>query len=113
MSDHPKFMEIKREQDKAVLLLRGDWTIENAAPIEQEIEHAAQELDHRPYDVVADRIDRLDTSGAFLLKKLTAAEASPPRLSPALQPVLGSMPQWNPASTRPSGPCGGSAFAGG
>lgn len=106
MNDHAKFMEIKQEQDKAVLLLRGDWTIENAAPIEQEIEHAAQELDHRPYDVVADRIGRLDTSGAFLLKKLTAAETSPPRLSPALQPVLEFLPDYSeyapPAERKPS-----------
>jgi phospholipid/cholesterol/gamma-HCH transport system permease protein len=106
MSDHPKFMEIKEEQDKAVLLLSGDWTIENAAPIEQEIEHTAQELDHRPYEVVADRIGRLDTSGAFLLKKLTAADTSPPRLSPALQPVLSFLPEYSeyspPAERRAS-----------
>jgi phospholipid/cholesterol/gamma-HCH transport system permease protein len=95
MSEHPKFMEVTQEQDKAVLLLSGDWTIENAAPIEQEIEQAARDLDHRPYEVVADRIDRLDTSGAFLLKKLTGAEKSPPRLSPALQPVLNFLPDYS------------------
>jgi phospholipid/cholesterol/gamma-HCH transport system permease protein len=94
MSGHPRFMEIKQEQDKAVLLLSGDWTIENAAPIEQEIEHAVRELDHRPYEVAADRIGKLDTSGAFLLKKLTVAEKSPPRLGPTLQPVLSFLPDY-------------------
>lgn len=95
MSDHPKFMEIKQEQDKAVLLLNGDWTIENAAPIEQEIEQAVKELDHRPYEVAADRIAKLDTSGAFLLKKLTATEKAPPRLSPTLEPVLNFLPDYS------------------
>jgi len=95
MSNDQKFLEIRQEQDKAVLFLRGDWTIENAAPIEQELEHATRELDHRPCDVVADRIGRLDTSGAFLLKKLTAAETSRPRLGPALQPVLDFLPDYS------------------
>jgi phospholipid/cholesterol/gamma-HCH transport system permease protein len=95
MSNDAKFLEIRQEQDKAVLFLRGDWTIENAAPIEQELEHAAQELDHRSYDVMADRIGKLDTSGAFLLKKLTAAKTSPPRLGPALQPVLDFLPAYS------------------
>jgi phospholipid/cholesterol/gamma-HCH transport system permease protein len=95
MNHHPRFMEIKQEQDKAVLVLSGDWTIENATPIEQEIERAAQELDQRPYAVVAEQIGRVDTSGAFLIKKLTAGEKAPPRLSSALQPVLNFLPDYS------------------
>ena len=88
-------MEIRQGQDKAVLVLSGDWTIENASPIEQQIEHAAKELDHKPYEVVADKIGKVDTSGAFLIKKLTSQEKAPARLSPALQPVLNFLPDYS------------------
>jgi phospholipid/cholesterol/gamma-HCH transport system permease protein len=95
MSDHPRFVEIKQETDKAVVILDGDWTIRNAAPIEKDVEHAIQELNDHPYEVVADRIGRLDTSGAFLLKKLTAREKLPPHLAEAQRTVLDFLPAYS------------------
>ena len=106
MNDRPRFVEVKQEQDKAVLVLNGEWTIENAAPIEKEIEYAAQALEQRPAEVVGDGIAKLDTSGAFLLKKLTAVEGIPPHLKPPQKIVVDFLPDYSeytpPAERKPS-----------
>ena len=102
MNDRPssKFVEIKQAQDKTVLVLDGDWTIDNAAPIEKQIAQAARELDHKPYEVVGDEIDRLDTSGAFLLKKLVAGQGAPPHLSEPQRAVLDFLPAYSEYTPR-------------
>ena len=94
MNDRPKFVEIKHDKDKDIVVLEGDWTIHNAAPIEKEIEHAIQEIDDHSYDVVGDKIGKLDTSGAFLLKKLTAREKVPPHLADTQRTVLDFLPDY-------------------
>jgi len=94
MNDRPRFVEIKHDKDKDVVVLEGDWTIHNAAPIEKEIEHAIQEINGHPYEVVGDKIGKLDTSGAFLLKKLTAREKVPPHLADTQRTVLDFLPAY-------------------
>ena len=106
MNDRPRFVEIKHDKDKDVVVLEGDWTIRNAAPIEKEIEHAIQEINDQSYDVVGDKIGKLDTSGAFLLKKLMAREKSPPHLADTQRSVLDFLPDYSeykpPAERKPS-----------
>jgi phospholipid/cholesterol/gamma-HCH transport system permease protein len=106
MSDRPRFLEIKREQDKDVVVLAGDWTLRNAAPIEKEIEQAIEELNGHPYEVAADKLAKLDTSGAFLLKKLATREKSPPQLADTHRSVLDFLPTYSehkpPAEPKPS-----------
>jgi len=107
MNDQPRFMEIQQDQDRAILVLSGDWTIDNASPIEQQIERAVAELNQESYQVVADNIGKIDTSGAFLIKKLTSREKAPPRLSAALEPVLNFLPdysEYTPPVARKSSP---------
>ena len=94
MSGRPKFVEIKHEEDKDVVILAGDWTLHNAAPIEQEIEDAIEELNGHSYEVTGDGIGRLDTSGAFLLKKLAAREKSPAHLADTQRSVLDFLPAY-------------------
>ena len=94
MNDRPRFVEIKHDKDKDVVVLEGDWTIRNAAPIEKEIEHAIKEINDHSYEVVGDKIGKLDTSGAFLLKKLTAREKVPPHLADTQRTVLDFLPAY-------------------
>jgi anti-anti-sigma regulatory factor len=49
-------MDIKHEQDKIVVVLKGDWTIANAAQIENEIQRALEE-GGQPYEIVGDKIE--------------------------------------------------------
>jgi phospholipid/cholesterol/gamma-HCH transport system permease protein len=116
MNTHPRFLEIKQEQDKAIVILDGDWTIRNAAPIERDVEQAIQELDDHPYEVMAERIGKLDTSGAFLLKKLTARDKLPPHLADAQQSVLDFLPAYSeyvpPVEHKPSAFVGSFSFIG-
>ena len=39
-----QFMEVKHERGKAYLVLKGDWTVQNAAPIERDIAVFTHEL---------------------------------------------------------------------
>lgn len=116
MSDHPRFVEIKHEQDKDVVVLAGEWTLRNAAPIEKEIEHAIKELNGHSYEVAADGIGKLDTSGAFLLKKLAVREKSTPRLTDSQRSVLDFLPTYSeyspPAEHKPSALVASFSFVG-
>ncbi len=88
------FMEVKREQDKTSLVLGGEWTIRNAAPIERDIDEITQKLGSQPVEVIGDRIDKLDTSGGLLLKKLATKEKAPPRLTETQRKVLEFLPEF-------------------
>jgi phospholipid/cholesterol/gamma-HCH transport system permease protein len=94
------FMEIKRTQDKTRLVLEGEWTIQNAAPIEREIEEVTQKLGPQPVEVVGDRIDKLDTSGGLLLKKLVTKEKSAPHLTDTQRKVLEFLPDFTEYAPR-------------
>lgn len=89
-----KFMKVLREQDKTVLDLEGDWTLPNAAVIERSIADVAPGLDH-PYEISAERIERLDTTGAFLLKKLGARNELPSHLKERQQSILEFLPPYS------------------
>jgi phospholipid/cholesterol/gamma-HCH transport system permease protein len=70
-----KFVEVVERPDKLALVLEGDWTINNAGELEREVQSVAQRLDDKPLEIAEDRIEKLDTSGAFLLKRLLRGDA--------------------------------------
>ena len=82
------FMDVERKQDKTYLVLEGDWTVRNAAPIEQDIERVTQNLGGQQFEVVGEHISKLDTSGALLLKKLLPKENLPPHLTKKQRSLL-------------------------
>jgi phospholipid/cholesterol/gamma-HCH transport system permease protein len=89
-----KFMKVQREQDKTSLDLEGEWTLPNAAVIERNIEDMAPALD-RPYEISAEHIDRLDTTGAFLLKKLGGRNEPPSHLKDEQRNILEFLPPYS------------------
>src|SRR5687767_15016714 len=97
-----KFMRVQREQDKTYLALEGEWTLPNAAAIERAIEDVAPTLDH-PYEIKGDRIENLDTTGAFLLKKLGGQNEAPAHLKDEQQSVLDFLPPYSEYSPRQPG----------
>jgi phospholipid/cholesterol/gamma-HCH transport system permease protein len=90
----PKFVEFKRERDKTHLVLHGEWTIENAPLIERQIDEALRQTGGKDFDVIADNIDKLDTSGAFLLKKLAKDKATQPHLRGDQRAILEFLPDY-------------------
>ena len=89
------FMEVERKQDKTYLVLEGDWTVRNAAPIEQDIERVTQNLGGQEFEVVGEHISKLDTSGALLLKKLLPKESLPPHLTDKQRRLLEFLPSFS------------------
>lgn len=90
-----KFVEIKREREKTYLVLEGDWTVQNAGPIEQAIEHTQRELGHGSSEVIAKGIEKLDTSGALLLKKLLPGKQLPRNLTETQRALLEFLPAFS------------------
>jgi phospholipid/cholesterol/gamma-HCH transport system permease protein len=97
-----KFLKVRRERDKTYLDLEGEWTLPNAAIIERTVENIAPALD-QPYEIVGEHIEKLDTTGAFLLKKLGAQSESSAQLKDGLQSILDFLPPYSEYSPRQTG----------
>ncbi len=63
-------MAFHQEDGHAVLRLSGEWTVFNASELEKEAGLVLAESDARPFAVDASAIDRLDTAGAWQLRRL-------------------------------------------
>ncbi len=94
-SSNSQFMHVERKQDKTCLVLEGDWTVRNAAPIDQNIERVTQSLGGQPFEVVGEHISKLDTSGALLLKKILPNENLPPHLTDKQRSLLEFLPSFS------------------
>jgi phospholipid/cholesterol/gamma-HCH transport system permease protein len=90
-----KFVGIKRERDKTYLVLEGEWTVRNAGSIERAIEHTQLELDRGSSEVIAKGIEKLDTSGALLLKKLLPEKRLPHNLTETQRALLEFLPAFS------------------
>jgi phospholipid/cholesterol/gamma-HCH transport system permease protein len=93
--DGANFVEIKREEDKTYLVLKGDWTVRNAGSIERAIADALRELRHGSPEIIAERIKHLDTSGALLLKKLLPEKLVPRNLTETQSALLEFLPAFS------------------
>ena len=91
-----KFVAIGQERGKTTAVLEGEWTVENAGPIEAEVEDAIRQLGKKPYAVVTKNIERLDTSGAFLLKRLLPEDGPQPQLTKLQKSLLEFLPPFEP-----------------
>jgi len=88
-----KFITVKPQGDSTVLVPEGDWTVRNAGALERELERAKQETDNRPLTINGEGIQDLDTSGAFLLKKLAGQNKPSFLLKKAQRAVLKFVPE--------------------
>jgi len=62
------------EGERVALAATGAWTAESAAAIEQLIDETARRYQHaRTVDIDLERLERLDTFGAWLIERLTRA----------------------------------------
>jgi phospholipid/cholesterol/gamma-HCH transport system permease protein len=91
----PKFVELKRERGRTMLILEGEWTLEKVAVIERQVDEALRQIGDEHFDVIADDIDRLDTSGAFLLKRLAKQEAAQTHLKTDQRAILEFLPDYS------------------
>jgi phospholipid/cholesterol/gamma-HCH transport system permease protein len=91
----PKFVELKREPGRTMLILEGEWTLEKVAVIERQVDEALRQIGDEHFDVIADDIDRLDTSGAFLLKRLAKQEAAQTHLKTDQRAILEFLPDYS------------------
>ena len=94
ISSDARFMKVLREGDKTRLELEGDWVLGNAATIERNIADVAPALD-QPYEIAGENIGRLDTTGAFLLKKLAGANDPPPHLKDEQKNIFEFLPPYS------------------
>jgi phospholipid/cholesterol/gamma-HCH transport system permease protein len=100
-----KFIEVRENHNQTALVLEGAWTIDNAGDLEREIDHASKAVKDKPVEIATDRIEKLDTSGAFLLKKLLRGgeSAQLPASQRALFDFLPSAAEYGPRKKpRPS-----------
>jgi phospholipid/cholesterol/gamma-HCH transport system permease protein len=89
-----RFVTVKRAQDKTCLVLGGKWTIDNASLLTKAIESAEQELGHQPFEVAAEGIEKLDTSGALLLKRLLPEKLLASHLAAGQRELLDFLPAY-------------------
>jgi phospholipid/cholesterol/gamma-HCH transport system permease protein len=90
-----KFIDVKREQEKAYVVLEGEWTVRNAALIERAIKAAKQELGDQAFEVKGAEIEKLDTSGAILLKRLLPGKKAPDDLAEKQRALLDFLPEFS------------------
>src|SRR4051812_44899117 len=90
-----KFIDVRREQDKTTVVLEGEWTVRNAQPIEEAIKAAKQELGDQVFEVKGAEIEKLDTSGAILLKRLLPGKKPPDDLAENQQALLDFLPEFS------------------
>jgi phospholipid/cholesterol/gamma-HCH transport system permease protein len=88
-----KFLKVRREGDKTYLDLEGEWTLPNAKIIERTVGSITPTLD-QPYEIVGEHIEKLDTTGAFLLKKLGAQTGLPAGLTDKQRSILEFLPPY-------------------
>jgi phospholipid/cholesterol/gamma-HCH transport system permease protein len=93
-SSDTKFMKVQHKRDKTYLDLEGEWTLTNAATIERNIENLAPTLDH-PYEIVGENIEKMDTTGAFLLKKLAGRNDPSSHLKDEQRNILEFLPPYS------------------
>ena len=103
-----QFVEVQREEHESHLILRGDWTVEHADEIEQAIKESRRGLGRKSPKVILRGIERLDTSGALLLKKLLPGKALPDNLTPTQRALLEFLPPFS--EYKPRAPRLSSAF---
>jgi phospholipid/cholesterol/gamma-HCH transport system permease protein len=84
-----KFVTV--QQDKSILVLDGAWTVQNASDIARAIEIARHEVGPNAFAVTGEDIEKLDTTGALLLKKLLP-EHQQARLTDDHRAVLDFLP---------------------
>jgi phospholipid/cholesterol/gamma-HCH transport system permease protein len=89
------FVGVKRERGRTLLVLGGEWTLENAAAIERQIDEALRQIGDEDFEVIGDDIGKLDTSGAFLLKKVTKERAAQAQLRAELRAILEFLPDYS------------------
>ncbi len=77
-----------------MLVLQGEWTVDHAGELERDVDEVAQELRDRPVEIVGDKIEKLDTSGAFLLKKLLRQQQVSPHLPDQQNSLLKFLPSF-------------------
>jgi phospholipid/cholesterol/gamma-HCH transport system permease protein len=85
------FLEIGTRDGRSTVLLKGDWTIENAASIERAIASAPK----ADLTVRAEALRRLDTSGALLLKRLLPEGVMPDGLDVTHRRLLEFLPPFS------------------
>ena len=86
------FIEIKQEQNQTSLVLTGQWTVGNAAPIEEAIRAAKQKTGEQAFEVSGEGLEKLDKSGAILLKKILPGKKLPSHLTQEQRALLEFLP---------------------
>lgn len=99
-----KFVEFREEKGKSWLILDGDWTVNNAGAIEQAIDGISHK--RGGFDIRAENLGKLDTSGALLLKRLLPEKKLPAGLKPQQKAILEFLPEFaeytpEPEKTKP------------
>lgn len=103
------YIESRSDADGQAILLSGEWTVANAAAIENDLKAKDYSGAGKPPVVDAHNIKRLDTAGAWLLRKYFG-KADIQNLSQRQQELLAFLPERNKASTPDTSPHGISAF---
>jgi len=99
---HGKFVEITEIGDNPCLVLEGEWTVEHAGELERGVDDVARQLRDKRFDVAAGKIGKLDTSGAFLLKKLLQGKNTPPQLTDSQRALLDFLPKFSAYAPKPA-----------
>jgi phospholipid/cholesterol/gamma-HCH transport system permease protein len=89
------FLEVRHEHEKTYVVLEGEWTVGNAAPIERAIMAAKRQLGDQAFEVRGAEIEKLDTSGAILLKRLLPGKKVPDDLAENQQALLDFLPEFS------------------
>lgn len=70
------FVLVETSSDEARLVLDGEWTVTNAGQLTEALDQATLDIGQRPVKGVVDKIKKLDTTGALLLKSLLPADTA-------------------------------------
>ena len=98
------FINVQKQGDETLLVLDGEWTIQNSGALEQELHRVRTEIRDQPVKIIADDIEDLDTSGAFLLKKLLGRKPSSIQANESQRTLLDFVPESAGHSERTSKP---------
>jgi ABC-type transporter Mla MlaB component len=100
------YMLLQEDAGKPVLILSGDWTVYNAAAIEDEIDNFLAEVKSDSLTINAEKITIIDTAGAWLIKKHFADQAGLNHITPQQEALLDFLPaklKTLPKRSAPSG----------
>jgi phospholipid/cholesterol/gamma-HCH transport system permease protein len=92
---HPTFVGINQKKDQTQFVLAGPWTIQNLSSIERDVRNAKQQIGSLPFDVSGKGIEKLDTSGALLLRELLRDDELPKDLSENQRALLQFLPAFS------------------